>query len=84
VRPFIPASSSRSRAAVLESADSAPVYGDFGEPVAGEGNEIVELVATGIHQLTRSVATGRHYGRGGVFPVIPGLNAVARTAAELR
>ena len=27
------------------------------------------------------VATGRDYGRGGVFPVIPGLNAVARTAA---
>ena len=69
------------KAAILESADSVPVYGDFGEPVAGEGSEIVELVATGIHQLTRSVATGRHYGRGGDFPVIPGLNAVARTAA---
>jgi NADPH:quinone reductase-like Zn-dependent oxidoreductase len=69
------------KAAILKSADSVPVYGDFDEPVAGQGSEIVELVATGIHQLTRSVATGRHYGRGGVFPVIPGLNAVARTAA---
>jgi NADPH:quinone reductase-like Zn-dependent oxidoreductase len=69
------------KAAILESADSVPVYGDFDEPAAGQGSEIVELVAAGIHQLTRSVATGRHYGRGGVFPVIPGLNAVARTAA---
>jgi NADPH:quinone reductase-like Zn-dependent oxidoreductase len=69
------------KAAILESADSVPVYGDFDEPAAGEGSEIVELVAAGIHQLTRSVATGRHYGRGGVFPVIPGLNAVARTGA---
>jgi NADPH:quinone reductase-like Zn-dependent oxidoreductase len=68
------------KAAVLRSADSVPVYGDFDEPAAGEGSEIVEFVAAGIHQLTRSVATGRHYGRGGVFPVIPGLNAVARTA----
>jgi NADPH:quinone reductase-like Zn-dependent oxidoreductase len=40
----------------------------------------VDLVAAGIHQLTRSVATGRHYGRDAVFPIIPGLNAVARMA----
>jgi NADPH:quinone reductase-like Zn-dependent oxidoreductase len=68
------------KAAILHSADSVPVYGDFGEPVAGPGSEIVELVAAGIHQLTRSVATGRHYGRDAVFPAIPGLNAVARMA----
>jgi NADPH:quinone reductase-like Zn-dependent oxidoreductase len=68
------------KAAVLHSADSAPAYEDFDEPVAGEGTQIVELVAAGIHHLTRSVATGRHYTREGAFPVIPGLNAVARTA----
>jgi NADPH:quinone reductase-like Zn-dependent oxidoreductase len=71
------------KAAILESADSVPVYGDFDEPAADESSEVVELVAAGIHQLTRSVATGRHYSRGGVFPVIPGLNAVARTTGEL-
>jgi NADPH:quinone reductase-like Zn-dependent oxidoreductase len=69
------------KAAILRAADSVPVYGDFDDPVPGEGSEIVELVAAGIHQLTRSVATGRHYSRSGAFPVIPGLNAVARTAA---
>ena len=68
------------KAAILYAPDSVPVYGDFDEPAAGEGSQIVELVAAGIHQLTRSVAAGRHYSRGGVFPVIPGLNAVARTA----
>jgi NADPH:quinone reductase-like Zn-dependent oxidoreductase len=68
------------KAAILHSADSVPVYGDFDEPVADEGSQIVEFVAAGIHQLTRSVASGRHYGSGGLFPVIPGLNAVARTA----
>jgi NADPH:quinone reductase-like Zn-dependent oxidoreductase len=67
------------KAAVLHSADSGPAYEDFDEPVAGEGTQIVELVAAGIHHLTRSVATGRHYTREGAFPVIPGLNAVART-----
>jgi NADPH:quinone reductase-like Zn-dependent oxidoreductase len=68
------------KAAILHSADSVPVYGDFDEPPVSEGCQIVDLVAAGIHQLTRSVATGRHYSRDGVFPVIPGLNAVARTA----
>jgi NADPH:quinone reductase-like Zn-dependent oxidoreductase len=71
------------KAAVLHSADSVPVYGDFAEPSAtdaGAGGEVVDLVASGIHHLTRSVAAGRHYSRDGMFPVIPGLNAVARTA----
>jgi NADPH:quinone reductase-like Zn-dependent oxidoreductase len=69
------------KAAILRSADSVPVYGDFDEPAAGPDGQIVGLVAAGIHQLTRSVATRRHYGRDPVFPVIPGLNAVARTDA---
>jgi NADPH:quinone reductase-like Zn-dependent oxidoreductase len=68
------------KAAILRSADSLPVYGDFGEPPAAAGYQIVGLVAAGIHQNTRSVATGRHYSRSPVFPVIPGQNAVARTA----
>jgi NADPH:quinone reductase-like Zn-dependent oxidoreductase len=68
------------KAAILRSADSVPVYGDFDPPVPSQGYEIVDLVAAGIHHVTRSVAVGRHYSAGGVFPVIPGLNAVARTA----
>src|SRR5580658_4536777 len=71
---------SEMKAAILHSADSVPVYGDFAEPEASPGTEIVDLVAAGIHHLTRSVASGRHYSRDGAFPVIPGLNAVARTA----
>jgi NADPH:quinone reductase-like Zn-dependent oxidoreductase len=68
------------KAAVMHSADSVPVYGDFDEPPAGPGSQLVDLVAAGIHHVTRSVAAGRHYGSGGTFPAIPGLNAVARTA----
>jgi hypothetical protein len=64
------------KAAILHSADAVPVYGDFDDPAAGAGTEIVDLVAAGIHQVTRSVATGRHYGGGELFPVIPGLNAI--------
>jgi NADPH:quinone reductase-like Zn-dependent oxidoreductase len=67
------------KAAVMLSADSVPVYGDFAEPAAGPGSQVAELVAAGIHHVTRSVAAGRHYGSDGAYPIIPGLNAVART-----
>jgi NADPH:quinone reductase-like Zn-dependent oxidoreductase len=68
------------KAAILYSADSVPVYGDFAEPAPGPDGQIVDLVAAGIHHVTRSVAAGRHYGSDGAYPLIPGLNAVARTA----
>jgi NADPH:quinone reductase-like Zn-dependent oxidoreductase len=68
------------KAAILYSADSLPVYGDFAAPPPGPDRQIVELVAAGIHHITRSVAAGRHYGSGGAYPLVPGLNAVARTA----
>jgi NADPH:quinone reductase-like Zn-dependent oxidoreductase len=68
------------KAAILHSADSVPVYGDFAEPSPGPGHEIVALVAAGIHHVTRSVAAGRHYGSEDAYPLIPGLNAVARTS----
>jgi len=67
------------KAAILHSADSVPVYGDFAEPAAGPGSQVVALVAAAIHHVTRSVAAGRHYGSAGAYPLIPGLNAVART-----
>jgi NADPH:quinone reductase-like Zn-dependent oxidoreductase len=68
------------KAAILPSAESVPVYGDFADPAPGPGIEIMDLVAAGIHHVTRSVAGGRHYGSGQVYPLVPGLNAVARTA----
>jgi hypothetical protein len=68
------------KAAVLDSPNSVPVYGDFAEPGVGPDTQVVELVAAGIHHVTRSVAAGRHYGSDGAYPLIPGLNAVARTA----
>jgi hypothetical protein len=67
------------KAAILDSPNSVPVYSDSAEPTAGPGTQVVELVAAGIHHVTRSVAAGRHYGSDGAYPLIPGLNAVART-----
>lgn len=67
------------KAAVVRQADGRPEYGEFDEPRAGEGEELVELVAAGLHQLVRSRAHGRHYSTDNVYPLVPGVDAVART-----
>jgi NADPH:quinone reductase-like Zn-dependent oxidoreductase len=66
------------KAAVIESAGSAPHYADFAEPVVDEGREVVSLVAAGIHPVVRGLASGAHYGSTGRWPLIPGVDAVAR------
>ena len=68
------------KAAIVSAPGAAPSYGDFDDPVAGHGRELVDLVATGIHPLVRSLAGGGHYGSSGAWPLIPGVDAVARTA----
>ncbi|HTJ67359.1 MAG TPA: zinc-binding dehydrogenase [Actinospica sp.] len=68
------------KAAVLREAEGVPEYADFAEPEAGEGLQVVELVAAGLHQLVRSRAHGRHYSSEGGYPLVPGVDAVARTA----
>lgn len=68
------------KAAIVPSAGAEPVYGDFAEPVVGPDRELVSLVAAGVHPIVRSLAAGRHYGSTGAWPLIPGVDAVARTA----
>jgi NADPH:quinone reductase-like Zn-dependent oxidoreductase len=67
------------KAAVTHAPGEAPRFGDFAEPVVTAGRELAELVAAGIHPVTRSLAEGRHYGSTGGYPLIPGVDAVART-----
>jgi NADPH:quinone reductase-like Zn-dependent oxidoreductase len=69
------------RAALVKAPDAVPEYGEFADPSAEEGYELVELVAAGLHPIVRSLAAGRHYGSTGSWPLIPGVEAVARTAA---
>jgi NADPH:quinone reductase-like Zn-dependent oxidoreductase len=68
------------KAAVLHSPDGTPEWADFDDPPVPSGRELVELVAAGIHPVVRSLAANRHYGSTGTYPLIPGVDAVARTA----
>ena len=59
------------RAAVMHGPGSVPAFGEFDDPVAGEGRELVDLVAAGIHPVVRSIAEGRHYGSDGHLAAHP-------------
>lgn len=68
------------KAALIEGPGAGARYGDFAEPGDREGRRVVELVAAGIHPVVRSLASGEHYGSDGQWPLIPGVDAVVRSA----
>lgn len=69
------------KAAVVTGPDATPEYGEFTEPQVDDGYELVELVAAGLHPIVRSLAAGRHYGSTQSWPLVPGVDVVARTSA---
>lgn len=69
------------KAAVVYEAGADPVCADFAEPEVGSGRAEVELVGAGIHNVVRSRVAGRHYSTKGMWPAVPGVDAVARTPA---
>lgn len=74
------------KAAVIRAADEPPRYADFAEPPPPKrGEMLVEVLAAGLHHLTRSRATGAHYSSAATFPLVPGMDGVGRgTDGKLR
>lgn len=68
------------KAALIDAPGDSARYGDFAEPGEHEGRQVVELVAAGIHPVVRSLASGGHYGSSDQWPLIPGVDAVVRSA----
>lgn len=68
------------KAAVVESFDRAPRYADFPDPVAGDGEVLIEVKAAGLHPIVKALASGSHYGSTGQLPFIPGVDGVGRLA----
>ncbi|CAN5233244.1 zinc-binding alcohol dehydrogenase family protein [soil metagenome] len=68
-------------AAVVSEFDRAPQYGEFDEPgPSAEHEEVVEVVAAGLHPRVRSQANGSHYTSGDELPLVPGIDGVGRRA----
>lgn len=70
------------RAAVVTEPGVSPVYAEAPEPSVPVGSEPLELVGAGVHNIVRGLAAGRHYSSGGGFPLVPGIDAVARTGDD--
>jgi NADPH:quinone reductase-like Zn-dependent oxidoreductase len=66
-------------AAVVHQFDTPPHYESFSAPVpSGEHEEMIDVLASGLHRRVRSQANGSHYTSSGDLPLIPGIDGVGR------
>ena len=66
-------------AAVVRSFGSPPRYEPFDLPApSGSDQELVDIVAVGLHPRVRSGASGSHYTSTGKLPMVPGIDGVGR------
>ena len=69
------------RAAVVREFGPAPKYEEFPDPTASAPDEeLVEVLAAGLHPRVRSQANGSHYTSTDELPLIPGIDGVGRRA----
>ena len=65
-------------AAVIEVFDRPPRYTEFVDPVAGNGEVLIEVKTAGLHPIVKGLANGSHYGSSGELPFVPGVDGVGR------
>jgi NADPH:quinone reductase-like Zn-dependent oxidoreductase len=66
-------------AAVVTSFDEPPHYQEFDAPTkSSREQELVEVLAVGLHPRVRTDASGKHYTSTGKLPMIPGVDGVGR------
>jgi NADPH:quinone reductase-like Zn-dependent oxidoreductase len=69
------------KAAVVNTWGQTPAYTDLPDPQPGDGTEVAEVEASALTNLTKGVASGKHYAAKDIaLPVIPGVDGVARLA----
>src|ERR1700733_8357063 len=66
------------KAAIVLEAGKAPVYGDFKEPVPGNGEVRINVAAAPHRNAVRSRASGTHYSSSGDLPLVVGIDGVGR------
>lgn len=64
------------KAAIVRQSGAVPVYADFEEPIAGEGEQVVRVIAAALSPLARARAAGAHYSSSGGFPFVAGVDGV--------
>jgi NADPH2:quinone reductase len=64
------------RAAVVNTLGQPPQYQHFPDPVAAEGEAIVNVRAAGLHPVVKARAGGTHYSSDAAVPFVPGVDGV--------
>jgi NADPH:quinone reductase-like Zn-dependent oxidoreductase len=67
------------KAAIVTAAGATPVFGEFKDPIAKDGEEIISVKAAALSNLTKSRASGTHYSATGIFPAVAGTDGVGLT-----
>jgi NADPH:quinone reductase-like Zn-dependent oxidoreductase len=66
------------KAAIVTGAGKAPIYAEFADPVAADGENRVVVCAAAISHVVKGRASGRHYSASGKFPFGVGIDGVGR------
>ena len=66
------------KAAFVMGPEQEPAYGDFPDPVASEGEQVIRVTAAAISPLVRSRASGTHYDSPHQYPSVIGVDGVGR------
>ncbi|MBB2744157.1 UNVERIFIED_ORG: NADPH2:quinone reductase [Microbispora rosea subsp. rosea] len=67
------------KAAVLHEVGGIPRYEDFPDPVAGDGEVIIDVKAVAVENVDKAIAAGTHYASEkyiGRFPAIPAFDGI--------
>jgi NADPH:quinone reductase-like Zn-dependent oxidoreductase len=64
------------QAAVVNVLGQAPRYQSFPDPVAGEGEALIQVRAAGLHPIVKALASGAHYAGTAEVPMVPGVDGV--------
>jgi NADPH:quinone reductase-like Zn-dependent oxidoreductase len=64
------------QAAVVNVLGQVPHFQSFAEPVAEEGEVVIQVRAAGLHPIVKGLASGSHYASAGQVPAIPGVDGV--------
>lgn len=67
------------KAALITEAGKSPIYGEFSEPTAFPGTELISVNASALSQFSKSRSSGAHYSSESAFPLVAGADGVGQT-----
>jgi len=68
------------QAAVVNVLGETPRYQSFPDPVAQDGEVLIQVRAAGLHPIVKGLASGSHYASGGQLPAVAGIDGVGTLA----